>query len=137
MSTPLSFLPVPQCSLTWMGSYGYNGGYRGLTEQQIELKVVDQAFISIEEPHGVPHLLTPEQAQALLDDLISASAGQMYQKDGRSHPFVVSTKVAVYLTDGAEEDEPMPGPKVDELMAWLEYVLGHQAWDPRDIEWEW
>lgn len=126
------FAKIPPATLSWEGLGWYNNGYSHSQEYEFTLKRTGKDAILLGE-----YALSYDEAYEMYTDLVSAALAVVVQKGARKHGVGVQTVVQVTVPnpDGGD-DIDLPNHHIEEVIAWLRYVLGIMLYTDDPKTWE-
>ena len=126
------FAKIPTCRLSWEGQGWYDNGYSHDQDYEVELKRKNKDTIRFGD-----YILSPDEAYELYQDLVSATLAVVVQKGNRKHAVQVQTVVQVMIPNPVGVgDIDIPNRFVEEIIAWLRFVLGITPYTDDPNEWE-
>lgn len=126
------FAKVPTARLQWEGQGWYNNGYSHDQDYEVVLKRKNKDTIRFGD-----YILSPDEAHELYMDLVSAQLAVVVQKGNRKHAVQIQTVVQVTIPNPVGDgDIDIPDRFVEEITAWLRFVLGITPYTDDPDSWE-
>ena len=127
-----TFAKVPKATLSWEGMGWYGNGYPTTQEYELVLKRKDKNTIRFGD-----YILSPDEAHELYTDLVSATLAVVVQKGNRKHAVQIQTVVQLLIPNPVGNDDVMvPDSYIEEIIAWLRFVLGITPYTDDPNTWE-